>query len=195
MKVETETRKQKVLPLRTHFGRALMRPRWVSRARSFVFYGKNFACKILHKRANEHPTSIELDARVAVSFLFQLSSVTEKEAETNVVCKSKVRATSMFASFLNLQTQKLKLSAFAPCCEIYLARNGALRESKGHSAPWRVFSSFLSRDKKDNAHSRRALCGGKQEEKLSKNQPNEKQDNVCAQSTKIDPSFCHFCRI
>ena len=30
MKVETETRKQKILPLRTHFGRALMRPRWGS---------------------------------------------------------------------------------------------------------------------------------------------------------------------
>ena len=68
----------------------------------------------------------------------------------------------MSATFFKSHSQKLKLPAFASCCEIYLACNGALRESKGHSAPWRVFSSFLSRDKKDNAHSRRALCGGKQ---------------------------------
>ena len=63
-------------------------------------------------------------------------------------------------------TQNLKLLPFAPCCEIYLACNGALRESKGHSALWRVFSSFLSRDKKDKSRHRRALCGGKKKEKF-----------------------------
>ena len=74
----------------------------------------------------------------------------------------------MFASFFNLQTQKLKMPAFAPCCEINLACKGASRGAKGYSTPWRVFSSFLSRDKKDNLRHRRALCGGEQKETLQK---------------------------
>ena len=68
------------------------------------------------------------------SVRFQLSSIAGREAETNVVCKSKVRATSVSATFFKSHSQKLKLSAFAPCCEIYLARNGArTRGSKGES--------------------------------------------------------------
>ena len=78
------------------------------------------------------PTGEGLAKAFAVSFLFQLSSVIGREAETDVFCKSGVRATSMFASFLNLQTQNLKLSAFASCCATCRACNGALRESKGY---------------------------------------------------------------
>ena len=87
--LKKERRKSKVHQASPHLGRISARPRWVSMARSFIFYGKNFACKILHKRANEHSTSIESDARVAVSFLFQLSSITGKEAETTVFAKAK----------------------------------------------------------------------------------------------------------
>ena len=104
--------------------------------------------------------------------LLELSSITGREAKTNVLCESEVRATPVFASFFNLQTQKLKMLTFAPQLgKIYFCR-GALRESKGHYALWRVFSSFLSRDKKDNPYHRRALCGGKQEEKSLKIQLN-----------------------
>ena len=84
--------------------------RWVSRARLFTF-----------------------------PFLFEILSITGKEAEAIVFCESRVRATPVSVFFFKTPTQKPKLSAFAPCCEIYLACNGALRESKGHSALWRVF--------------------------------------------------------
>ena len=69
-----------------------------------------------------------------VSFLFQLSSVIGREAKIDAPHKSKVRATSVSATFFKSHSQKLKLPAFAPCCEIYLARNGArTRGSKGES--------------------------------------------------------------
>ena len=79
------------------------------------------------------PTGEGLAKAFAVSFLFELSSDMGKEAETNVVCESRVRATPVSVFFFKTPTQNLKLLAFAPCCEIYLARNGArTRGSKGH---------------------------------------------------------------
>ncbi|MBQ3496971.1 MAG: hypothetical protein IJA73_02475, partial [Oscillospiraceae bacterium] len=60
-----------------------------------------------------------------VSFLFQLSSVTGKEAETDAPHKSNVQATPVSVFFFKTPTQNLKQFTFAPCCEIYLARNGA----------------------------------------------------------------------
>ena len=62
-----------------------------------------------------------------------------KRQKLTPFCESRVRATPVSVFFFKTPTQKPKLSAFAPCCEIYLACNGALRESKGHSALWRVF--------------------------------------------------------
>ena len=66
-----------------HLGRISARPRWVRMARSFAF-----------------------------SFLFKLSSITGREAETNVVCKSKVCATPVSAAFFKPHSQKLKMPNF-----------------------------------------------------------------------------------
>ena len=87
--LKKERRKSKVHQASPHLGRISARPRWVSMARSFIFYGKNFACKILHKRANEHPTSIELDARVAFPFCLKLRRSQGKRQELSLFAKAK----------------------------------------------------------------------------------------------------------
>ena len=55
-----------------------------------------------------------------------------KRQKLTPFCESRVRATPVSVFFFKTPTQNLKMPAFAPCCESYLACNGALRGSKGH---------------------------------------------------------------
>ena len=87
--LKKERRKGKVSASLLHLGRISARPRWVRRGKTFCY-----------------------------PVLFELSPITGNEAKTIVVCKSGVRATPVFASFLNLQTQRLKMLTFASCCAL-----------------------------------------------------------------------------
>ena len=52
-------------------------------------------------------------AKEAKSFLFEFLVNTGRVEESKIICFCLLRASSVFASFLNLQTQKLKMQNFA----------------------------------------------------------------------------------
>ena len=101
--------------------------------RPFMAVGDFCSANLLHLRGiYPTPQMGWLGKSFCFPVLLQIPSITGEEAGTDTICKSIVRATPVFASFFNLQTQNLKLPAFAPQSEKSVIFRGALRESKGH---------------------------------------------------------------